>query len=215
MRWFRRKRPEPPPAPVHLPNPAEAAVAFWERWHALLPRISGALGDGQPQRVEHELCELVASVHPRLEFAIQRGRRAVYALVLSSREDPVVRPYTDAWRAAAPHEDMIWEYHDSVPPVPDTDEVTVNIGEHRLPLADIRLLTEPTDDGVVDVVVHHPVFADLGEDDRMRVAFLALDAALGERVAAGVVGRVELSLTDGPRSITLPQFRRAFEPPEG
>jgi hypothetical protein len=99
MSWFRR-RTEPEPAPVHLPNPAEAAVAFWQEWFELLPTVSAALGDGEPFRVEGDLGAMVAAMHPDLEFSLERGHRAIYALVITGREDPKLRPYTPTLRAA-------------------------------------------------------------------------------------------------------------------
>lgn len=173
-------------------DPDAAAREFWLRWGELLPDISAALGENEPHRVEHAMCEAVASLHPRLHFSLERGQRAVYALVLSGQEDPELRPYTDAWIAAAPDEDAIWEYHDSVPPVPDPNEVTVNLGEHRVALADVRVAASPDrETGVVDVAVYHPVLAELAEAARSAMTFLPLDATLGERVAAEYLRRVE------------------------
>jgi hypothetical protein len=193
MSWFRRRRHEPelPPA-VHLPNPQEAAVAFWHGWFDLLPTVSAAIGDGEPHRVENELCELVAGLHPDLHFSLERGHRAIYALVISGQEDPKLRSYTDAWIEAAPSEDMIWEYHDSVPPVPDPTEVTVNLGAHRIRLADIRVVAQvDEEEGLVDVAVYHPELAALDETARQAMTFLPLDVTLGERLAGERIGRVE------------------------
>ncbi|GAA3575800.1 hypothetical protein GCM10022222_70610 [Amycolatopsis ultiminotia] len=222
MRLFRRRRTEPgtaadvdaaPPDPrtpwPEQPVPADvadAATTFWEGWYELLPEVSAALGDREPNRVEHDLCTLVEALHPRLHFSLERGRQAIYALVLSGQEDPELRPYTDAWKAAAPPDDAIWEYHDSVPPVPDPTEVTVNLGEHQISLAEIRVVAQVNDD-VVDVAVHHPVFADLDEAARTAMTFLPLDATLGERVAAERLRRVETAETEPEGTIGLLEFR--------
>ncbi|MBB4963700.1 hypothetical protein [Saccharothrix violaceirubra] len=203
MRWFRRP---PRVAAAHVPNPAEAAEAFWRGWFELLPAVSAALGDREPQRFENDLCELVAAVHPDLHFTVERGQRAIYALVLSGQEDPRLRPYTDAWRAAAPPEDMIWEYHDSVPPVPDPTAVTVNLGAHRVGLADVRVAARIVA-GVVDVAVYHPGFAALDDEARRTMTYLPLDVTLGERLAAERLGRVETALTDPADSIDLLALR--------
>ncbi|MBB5955405.1 hypothetical protein FHS29_001986 [Saccharothrix tamanrassetensis] len=201
MSWFRR-RTEPATPPAHLPNPSEAAVAFWRRWTDLLPTISAALGDGEPHRVENELCDLVAAVHPDLHFSLERGHRAIYALVVSGQEDPRLRPYTDAWMAAAPPEDMIWEYHDSVPPVPDPTGVTVNLGAKRIRLADVRIVAQVTD-GLVDVAVFHPLFAELDDAQRRTMTFLPLDVTLGERLAGERLGRVETAAAEPEGTIDL------------
>ena len=205
MSWLRR-RTEPEPEPVHLPNPAEAAVAFWQEWFELLPTVSAALGDGEPFRVEGEIGALVAGMHPDLEFSLERGHRAIYALVITSREDPKLRPYTDAWIAAAPSEDMIWEYHDSVPAVPDPTAVTINLGPRRIRLADVRVVAQVSD-GLVDVAVYHPEFAGLDDAARRTMTFLPLDVTLGERLAGERLGRVETAATEPEGTIGLLDLR--------
>ncbi|GAB2768200.1 hypothetical protein [Amycolatopsis magusensis] len=210
---FRRKPATPDPrtewpAQTVPEDPEAAAVAFWERWFELLPEISAALGDREPQRVEHELCQAVALVHPDLQFSLDRGQRAIYSLVLTGQEDPELRPYTDAWKAAAPAEDAIWEYHDSVPPVPDPAEVTVNLGEHRIPLGEVRVVAQVDEaEQVVDVAVFHPLLAELTAESRKAMTFLPLDATLGERLAAERLRRVETAETEPAATITLVELR--------
>jgi hypothetical protein len=206
VRPFRRRPGTPPPGR----DPAALATRFWAGWRDLLPEVSAALGDREPHRVENQLCDLVAAVHPELHFALERGQRAVYALVLTGQEDPRLRPYTDAWRAAAPAEDAIWEYHDSVPPVPDPTLVTVNLGARRIRLADVRVAAR-VDGDVVDVAVHHPEMAELDEAARAAMTYLPLDAALGERLAARRLRRVETAATEPADTIGLLELRAVVE----
>ncbi|MEV4318308.1 hypothetical protein [Actinocrispum sp. NPDC049592] len=201
MRWFRRRT-----EPVAERDPAEPAAEFWQGWIDLLPMVSAALGDSELHRVENDLCELVARLHPDLHFSVERGQRAIYALVLSGQEDPRLRPFTDAWKAAAPPEDAIWEYHDSVPPVPDPTQVTVNLGEHRFPLADVRVAVH-VDQSVVDVAVYHPKFAELDPAVRETLTYLPLDVTLGERVAGERLRRVETAETEPEGAIGLLDLR--------
>lgn len=207
MRFLRRKE---APAPVERPDPAVLAERFWCGWYEALPEVAAALGDREPQRVENQLCELVADLHPDLHFSLERGQRAIYAFVLSGQEDPRLRPYTDAWRAAAPAEDAIWEYHDSVPPVPDPTQVTVNLGAHRVPLADIRVVAQ-VDGDVVDVAVYHPEMAALEPAARDAMTYLPLDAALGERRAAERLRRVETATSEPADTIGLLELRTLVE----
>jgi hypothetical protein len=202
MKFFRRKE----KATVERPGPAARAERFWQDWFELLPELSSALGDREPQRVESRLCELVSALHPDLHVSLERGQRAIYALVVSGQEDPHLRPYTDAWRAAAPPEDAIWEYHDSVPPVPDPTLVTVNLGTHRLPLADVRVVAQ-VDGNVVDVAVYHPKMAELDPTARDAMTYLPLDAALGERLAAEHLRRVETAEHEPADTIGLLELR--------
>lgn len=205
MSWFRRRKPDVPSA-VHLPNPVEAAERFWGRWSELLPVLSAALGDGEPHRLHDELARMVADVHPDLTFSLERGHIAMYALVVSGQEDPRLRPYTDAWIAAAPPADMVFEFHDSVPPVPDPTLVTINLGEHKIALADFRIVAQ-VDGDVVDVAVYHPLLGVLDEAQRRTMTFLPLDVTLGERLAGERLRRVETASLEPAETISLLEFR--------
>ncbi|HEX3791203.1 MAG TPA: hypothetical protein VHW44_25300 [Pseudonocardiaceae bacterium] len=210
MGWFRRGRSEPETGarPVDSAELTQAAQGFWRRWQELLPEVSAALGDREPQRVEYQLCELVAALHPDLQFSLERGQQAIYALVVTGQEDPELRPYTDAWRAQAPTDDVVWEYHDSVPPVPDPTEVAVNLAGHRISLADIRVVAQVDESaGLVDVAVHHPELSELDDNSRSAITFLSLDATLGERVAGERLRWVETAVAEPQNAITLLELR--------
>jgi len=208
MLKFLRRRHRPADE-VDTTADAEARAAeFWRRWQELLPEVAAALGEGDSQRVDHQLSEVVAAVHPNLTFSVEQGEQAVYALVLSSQADPQVRPYTDAWKAAAPAPDGLFEYHDSVPAVPDPTQVSVNLRGERYQLADVRVFAQVDEAaGLVDVAVYHPGFADLDEPTRSALTFLPLDAALGERLAADRLGRVESATAEPAEAVGLLEFR--------
>ncbi|GAA4860935.1 hypothetical protein [Saccharopolyspora rosea] len=204
FRFLRRKSEDVDPAV----DAAERAAVFWRRWRELLPEISSALGDGEPHRVENLVADAVAAVNPGLTFAIERGERAVYALVISAQADPDLRIYTDAWMAAAPAADGVWEYHDAVPPVPDPTEVTVNLRGRQYPMAEVRVAAQVDEaEGLVDVAVYHPGFGDLDEQARRAMTFLPLDATLGERLAAERLGRVETAEQEPQGAIGLLELR--------
>ncbi|SDL47510.1 hypothetical protein SAMN04488074_111106 [Lentzea albidocapillata subsp. violacea] len=205
MKWFRRRKAEDV-APTHLPNAEEAAQRFWERWFELVPVVSAALGDGEPHRVEDELNDLVSALHPDLVFSLEQGHMAMYALVITGQEDPRLRPYTDAWINAAPPSDMVWEFHDSVPPVPDPTEVIVNLGQVRMRLGDYRVVAQ-VDGDVVDVAVYHPALAGLSDQHRQTMTFLPLDVTLGERLAGERLRRVETAELEPQGTISLLELR--------
>ncbi|MCP2247004.1 hypothetical protein [Lentzea aerocolonigenes] len=205
MKWFRRRKAEDA-VPAHLPNAEEAALRFWERWFELVPVVSAALGDGEPHRVEDELQELVRAMHPDLVFSLEQGHMAMYALVITGQEDPRLRPYTDAWIKAAPPADMVWEFHNSVPPVPDPTEVVVNLGEVKVRLGDYRVVAQ-VDGDVVDVAVYHPALAELTERQRQTMTFLPLDVTLGERLAGERLRRVETAQLEPEGTISLLELR--------
>ncbi|GAA4886709.1 hypothetical protein [Saccharopolyspora cebuensis] len=204
LKFFRRRS-----APESEPVDADAlAREFWQRWDAMLPEIAAALGDESPQRVEALVADAVAALHPRLTFGIERGEQAVYALVVSGQADPELRRFTDAWKATAPAPGPLWEYHDSVPAVPDPTEVTVNLRGERYPLAEVRVVAQVDEaEGLVDVAVYHPGFAALDDDVKRALTFLPLDAALGERLAADRLGRVETADREPQGAIGLLELR--------
>lgn len=205
MKWFRRGKAEDV-APTHVPTAEEAAQSFWERWFELVPVVSAALGDGEPHRVEDELDALVKSLHPDLMFSLEQGHLAMYALVVTGQEDPRLRPYTDAWIRNAPPTDMVWEFHDSVPPVPDPAEVIINLGQVRMRLGDYRVVAQ-VDGDVVDVAVYHPALANLTEQQRQTMTFLPLDVTLGERLAGERLRRVETAQLEPEGTISLLELR--------
>ncbi|MGP4017989.1 hypothetical protein [Saccharopolyspora sp. 5N708] len=209
FRFLRRRDAADSAEPVDVHAEAAArAEQFWQRWDDLLPEIASALGDSVPQRIESLVAEAVAAVHPNLTFAIEHGEQAVYALVVSSQADPDLRPYTDAWMAAAPAADTVWEYHDAVPPVPDPTEVTVNLRGEKYPLADVRVVAQVDEaEGLVDVAVYHPGFRGLDDSTRRALTFLPLDATLGERLAADRLGRVETAEREPEGTIGLLELR--------
>ncbi|WP_420810201.1 hypothetical protein [Halopolyspora algeriensis] len=209
--FLRRRRGHGISAPVSRSDGQQArerADMFWQRWQELLPEVSAALGDGEPHRVDHQLAEALALVHPDLTFSLERGEQAIHALVVSSRADPELRVYTDAWKAAAPPSDSQWEYHDAVPAVPDPTQVTVNLHGTAYPLAEVRVAPQvDTAAGLIDVAVYHPGFAALADAERRALTFLPLEATLGERLAADRVGRVETAEREPQDAIGLLEFR--------
>jgi hypothetical protein len=210
MKWFRRRIAAPTESIEDIAK--QRAERFWSRWSEQLPTISAALGDREPGRIDNQLCEFVAELHPNLHFALDRGQRAVYALVISGQEDPNLRPFTDAWKAAAPEDDLIWEYHDSVPPVPDPREVTVNLAGHAIRLADVLVVAQIDEQQhVVDVAVYHPELADLDQPSQQALTFLPLDATLGERVAGQRLRRVETALDKPDNAIGLIDLRELVD----
>jgi hypothetical protein len=84
----------------------------------------------------------------------------------------------------------------------------VNLGEHRISLADVRVMAVVDDvESVVDVVVHHPRLSRLDEAARSAMTFLPLDATLGERLAGERLRRVEVAESEPEGAITLLELR--------
>jgi hypothetical protein len=100
----------------------------------------------------------------------------------------------------------VWEFHDSVPPVPDPTEVIVNLGQVKVRLGDYRVVAQ-VDGDVVDVAVYHPALADLSDQHRQTMTFLPLDVTLGERLAGERLRRVETAQLEPQGTISLLELR--------
>ena len=75
MLKFLRRRHRPADE-VDTTADAEARAAeFWRRWQELLPEVAAALGEGDSQRVDHQLSEVVAAVQRALHGSPLDGSR--------------------------------------------------------------------------------------------------------------------------------------------
>ncbi|HEY0637932.1 MAG TPA: hypothetical protein VGD67_09815 [Pseudonocardiaceae bacterium] len=180
---------------------AEAVATFWRRWERLRPAVTDALEDGEVHLVEARLAAAVARMHPRLGWSLSGGRGEPCALVITGEGDVALREITDAWLAAAPTGDG-WTYHDAAQAMENPADFTLDVGEHRVALADVRI-GALVDGEIVHVAVHHPVMPWLSAGDRDALSFVALDTALGERVVEERIGYVEPVDTEPPGAVDL------------
>lgn len=182
-------------------------MRFWRRWHGLREEVTAALLRDRPELVEHAVGEAIAAIHPRLAWTLGDGNDAQLALVISTEGDEELRPFTDAWIAAAPR-DQLWEFHDAVPPVPDPTALSLGIGDRMADLSLLRMdVTVDHDHGVVHVRVYHPMMAELADHERTALAFVPLDAALGERLVESRIGQVEPTCTEPVDGLDLLALR--------
>jgi len=135
-----------------------------------------------------------------LGWELAGGETSRNVLVITAEGDPVGRALARRIVLAAPDADATWSYVDTRPPTPDPDSVVVSVGDVQdIDFARVQV-TARMASGRFDVLVHHPAFADLPEDGRAMVTFLALDAALGEvdtELWLGEVQSVEFPPLDG------------------
>jgi hypothetical protein len=135
-----------------------------------------------------------------LAWELAAGETSEHVLVISPEGDPALRALARRVVLAAPEADATWSYVDSRPPAPDPESIVLGAsGTPDVDFARIRV-TARMNDGRFDVQVHHPVFADLPEEARSRITFLALDAAVGEidtELWLGEVQPVEYEPLDG------------------
>jgi hypothetical protein len=189
----------------------DAAIAdFWQWWPTARPRLTASIDarEGGMSMVD-EIRQRVHAIDPDLEWELGQGEQAKNAFVLTPAGNAKLRATAARWRAAAPPADEIWEFHDARQPSAGFDDFTLQIGEHSLAMSEVRFGAILTGDEPhsVDVTVFHPLFADLPDNLRSQITFLALDWALGENGVETWVGLVEPMATEPPDARTVHELR--------
>ncbi|WP_326562684.1 DUF695 domain-containing protein [Micromonospora sp. NBC_01796] len=183
-------------------NVGPVIAEFWRWWPGVRPRVEAAIADGTwSDDLIAEVSGRVKAIDRELEWEFAQGTRSGHALVVSAAGAPRLRAVAERWRRAAPAADDRWEYHSTRQPDPTSLSAALTVSGHEIKLTELRFACRIDPDRYeVDVLVHHPDFGRLGEPDRMRVAFLALDWLLGEVAVELWVGGVEVSTTLPPRT---------------
>ncbi len=175
--------------------------SFWKWWttegRALAEQSIG--GHLAPEDFARTMRARVRALG-QLGWELAAGEISSHVLVITAEGDAAARATARRVVLAAPDADATWSYVDTRPPAPDPESVVVSGGD----LQDIDfarvLVSARMDSGHFDVLVHHPAFADLPEDARAMVTFMAVDAALGEvdtQLWLGEVQPVEFPPLDG------------------
>jgi hypothetical protein len=190
--FLRRRRPAGPDGRI---------AAFWEWWAGEGRTLAEQSISG---RLESEQFAETMTARVRalgeLGWELAAGEVSRHILVIRSDGEPESRAVARRVVLAAPDADTTWSYVDTRPPVPDPASVVVSVDDVQdIDFARVQVTARVSSDRF-DVQVHHPVFADLPEEGRALVAFLALDAALGEvdtELWLGEVTPVEFPPLDG------------------
>ena len=213
MPLFRRKD-----APDEDPRPA--IEAFWQWWAEHRDAVVAAADTGDGATVRGLLGPAVEALRPGLDWELAPGREgARHLLVLSAGGSAQLRPVAARWLVAAPAADEAVGYAASRPRDARMTERALDVDGFDLPLVEMVAGTRvDRQRGRVDVVVHHPLFPLLDADGRLRAAFLALDAALGEDDVERWLGAVEVA-ADAPLDAipvsTLPDVVDLLRPEAG
>jgi hypothetical protein len=158
-----------------------AIAEFWRWWSQARERVAAGISDGSIGSMAGEIGDRVEAINDDLQWELSPGRVAKHALVLSSGGDAALRATVSRWLAAAPPADAVFEYVGSRQPDDRAFTARMRMDGHELDLSELRFAFLVEDHGHgVDVEVFHPEFVRMEERARVRVAFLALDWALGE-----------------------------------
>ncbi len=179
----------------------DRVTSFWQWWVAEGRALAEGSIDG---RVEAEEFAEVMTDRVRtlgeLGWELSGGEVSRHVLAVTSEGDPDGRAVARRVVLAAPAADATWSYVDTRPPAADPEALVISVGGLQdIDFARVQVSAR-MESGRFDVQLHHPAFADLPEDGRAMVTFLALDAALGEvdtELWLGEVQPVEFPPLDG------------------
>jgi hypothetical protein len=170
---------------------SKAIAGFWQWWPSVRGQIEAAIGSGGWGDLPDKVGKRVAAIHPDLQWEFSKGATASHALIVTPAGNPALRASAARWRAAAPPTDGTWEYHHSRQPDPAALTARMELGGYQIPLEETRFaFLLDADRCEVDVVCHHPVFAQAPEQVRHQVTFLVLDWLLGEEAVELWIGGV-------------------------
>ncbi len=192
-------------------NQRAAIAAFWAWWPSALERIT-------PELVAAGLGEdLVAEIGSRVE-AIDKSlgwelgphpAGSGFQLVVTARGVAGLRAVAQRWAQSAPA-DPDWRYLPAQPGDPGVLDSTLSIdGGRQVALTDTEIAARVDQQrALVDVVIYHPVFGDLADEQpRTQIAMLTLDWLLGEDDVERWVGTISTSTEpplDGIPAKSLP-----------
>ena len=200
MGLFRRNQPVP-----STPDPQITALWQWWTDHGRALAEQSIAGTIPAEEFSTTMTERVREVG-ELGWELAAGAATEHVLVVTAEGDPELRALARRVVLAAPLPDQTWTYADSRPPHPDLETVVLSAdGSPEIDLARVQVSAR-VNAGRFDVQVHHPVFADLPEESRTQLTFLALDAALGEletELWLGEIVPVEFAPLDGFGLIAL------------
>jgi hypothetical protein len=181
--------------------PAGGLAGFWDWWSSEGRELAEQSINGvvEPQAFAQPMAERVGQLG-QLGWDLTAGETSEHVLVITGAGDPAARALARRVVLAAPDADATWSYVDSRPPAPDPEAVAHSAdGSPPVDFSQVQV-TARLEGSRFDLLLHHPSFADLPEESRLQITFLALDAALGEvdtELWLGEVQPVEFPPLDG------------------
>lgn len=197
MALFRRKSQQ-------ATDPRPVITEFWSWWQEHRAEVLQAFAEQRGDDLARTLRPAVSAVDPRLEWEISGSPAKQFTLVVSSGGQPELRGVAERWMLAAPNDPEV-DFSSTRrrdPAVFDSTTVTVDDYDIRFEEFVAGTRVDPAT-GKLDVVVHHPLYPLLEENHRIQLAFLGLDAALGEDDTQRWLGEVAVSADAPVDSIPL------------
>jgi hypothetical protein len=176
-------------------DPRPAIAQFWSWWAGYRGDVVKAVEENRTDDVLRMLQEPVTAIDARLNWEVTGGRSKRFALVVSSAGEPELRAVAERWLLAAPDDPEV-EFLSTRRRDPEFLESGVQkVDDYDFAMSELVAgVRADMSAGKVHVVVHHPLFTLIDQDHRLHVAFLGLDAALGEEGVQRWIGSIEVSV---------------------
>lgn len=189
--------------------------AFWAWWPSVAGTIARGFRDGG---LSDDLVEAVSAhvraIDERLDWEFGPGERSEHHLCLSGKGDPTLRVIAERWRKRAPAPDATWEFFASRQGAPEgRGGFRIKIADLDVALDDFQVALTPDETRErLDLELHHPALAAVSDADlKLRIAFIALDNALGEDDVERWLGAIELGAAPRDGAVPLPELRAAVD----
>jgi hypothetical protein len=183
------------------PSETDRISAFWTWWSEEGAAFCAqALDARDVARIVPVLGPRVDRLQDDLAWELVGGTVSEHTLVVSAEGAPELRALARRWLLDAPAATETWSYSDVRPPLPDVDDASIGLdGGVPFALRDVTVAARRVGTRL-DLTVHHPSFADVAPEERLRFALLALDAAIGQTAVELWIGEItpsELVPRDG------------------
>ena len=211
---------------------SNAIADFWAWWASAGAVFAAALelAVAPTDEMVAELNTHVENIAQGLAWEFGPGVHARHGLSLTSLGDPELRLVAEGWRLSAPlavahgvernngddaDDDSAgrapaWDYFTARQAHPGELTLTLAIGGVDIDYARLRVALAPDQARErIGVIMWHPNFADIDEALQRQVAFLALDAAIGEDGVERWLSAIETTTTELPDAGALGELRAA------
>jgi hypothetical protein len=181
------------PVRERMALPDEAIRTFWTAWARERPRVGAALESRELAALVEPITRLVKAIDPQLVWELGPGARARHVLCVSANGDIVRRRITRRWRELGPADDDTFEYRDARGGMGLSMASQLRFGDHDIPCGDfVFAISLELRRSRVHLGVWHPAFAQMDKAARASLAFVMLDALLGEDDVERWIGRVDV-----------------------
>lgn len=178
-------------------------TAFWKWWAAEGDSlVMEALDAKNFERVDTLMAPQVKAISAELIWEITLSKKPAYKLCVSSGGKPEGRHLAAAWLLEAPESIGSMQFIDAKGREPewlaafiDVEGTDIRLNEAKIKIAPRKIDVGPKGSGYqqlrLDVVISHPVFAKMSEQQRLEASFKLLDFLLGEDDVMTWIGNVE------------------------